>query len=72
MCSARRNNGPRTPSRTTFANLDSAFVENTLVFLVPKIVIQLIEVVLISPPDELDVSLSYGAVHHSPLLGVEV
>ena len=28
--------GPRTPSRTTDANLDSGFVSNTLVWIVPK------------------------------------
>ena len=36
MCRARRG-GPRTPSGPTDANLDCAFVENTLVFVVPKI-----------------------------------
>ena len=29
--------GPRTPSRTTDANLDCAFVENALLFVVPNI-----------------------------------
>ena len=28
---------PRTPSRTTYPNLDSVFVENALVYVVPKI-----------------------------------
>ena len=32
VCRARRG-GPRTLSRTTLANLDCAFVENTLVFI---------------------------------------
>ena len=32
-----RHRGPRTPSRTTDANLDCAFVENALVFVAPKI-----------------------------------
>ena len=32
-----RHKGPRTPSRTTDANVDCAFVENALVFVVPKI-----------------------------------
>ena len=36
MCRTRRG-GPRTPSGTTGANLDCAFVENTPVFAVPKI-----------------------------------
>ena len=36
MCRARRR-GPRTPTRTTDANLDCAFVENTIVFVVQKI-----------------------------------
>ena len=36
MCRARRG-GPRTLSRTTDANLDCAFVENALVFVIPKI-----------------------------------
>ena len=35
VCCTRRG-GPRTPSRTTDSNLDRAFVENTLVFVVPK------------------------------------
>ena len=35
MWRARRG-GPRTPSRTTDANLDGAFVENPLLILVPK------------------------------------
>ena len=38
MCRARRG-GPRTPSRTTDANLDCTFVENALVFVAPKTVI---------------------------------
>ena len=29
--------GPRTPSRTIYANLDSALVDNALVFVVPNI-----------------------------------
>ena len=36
MCRARRVE-PRTASRTTYANLDCAFVENALVFAVLKI-----------------------------------
>ena len=36
MCCARRER-PRTPPRTTDANLDCVFVENALVFLDPKI-----------------------------------
>ena len=36
MCRARRR-GPRVPSRTTDANLDCAFVENALLFVVLKI-----------------------------------
>ena len=36
VCRARRG-GPRTPSRTTDANLDCAFVENALLFVVPNI-----------------------------------
>ena len=36
VCRAMRG-GPRTPSRTSDANLDSAFVESALVFVVPKI-----------------------------------
>ena len=36
MCHARCG-GPRTLSRTTDANLDCAFVEKTLVFVVPNI-----------------------------------
>ena len=36
MCRARRG-GPRTPSRPTYANLDCAFVENALIFVVLKI-----------------------------------
>ena len=35
--SCTRRGGPRTPSRTTDANLDCAFVENSLVFVFPKI-----------------------------------
>ena len=31
-----RRGGPRTPSRTSNANLDSAFVENALVYVVAK------------------------------------
>ena len=31
-----RRGGPRTPSRTTDANLDCPFVENALIFVVPK------------------------------------
>ena len=36
VCRARYG-GPRTASRTTDTNLDCAFVENALVFVVPKI-----------------------------------
>ena len=36
VCRARRG-GPRTPSTTTDANLDCAFVEKALVFVVPKL-----------------------------------
>ena len=36
VCRTRRG-GPRTLSRTTDANLDCAFVETALVFVVPKI-----------------------------------
>ena len=36
MCRARHG-GPRTPSKTTEANLDCVFFENALLFVVPKI-----------------------------------
>ena len=36
MCCAKRR-GPRTPSRTPIVNLDCAFVENALLFVVPKL-----------------------------------
>ena len=36
MCRARRR-GPRTPTRTTDANLDCAFVENAIVFVLLNI-----------------------------------
>ena len=36
VCGSRRS-GPRKQSTTTDANLDCAFVENALVFIVPKV-----------------------------------
>ena len=50
-----RHGGPRTPTRTTDANLDCAFVENALVFVAPKI-----GRARASPPDLDTITISKG------------
>ena len=49
MCGARRG-GPRTPSTTTDANLDCAFVENTLFYTYPRLKSQRNRIVLVTRP----------------------